>query len=247
MSFIDDICWRINERAKEAAFRLEASVGQYPSGRDTFWKVCGLISEFPDLKALAARGDIYDFDAGLDVLRNGPLAYHFRSLTFYEQQHLMAVVGQGVKPQTRRPAKPSVWLFDVYTDGSFRPKTKRMGAGWVIVGGDGEQYCEGSYPVEIPWIADSYAPEIMAVVYALNAVPDDSDVTVLTDSLMVVECMTKSRAWGVHGILLEILKKQHRRLGMVTYQHVPGHATLMYNERADQLAVSASTGKKKGA
>lgn len=144
----------------------------------------------------------------------------------------------------------------IYTDGASRGNPGLGGWAAIILAGD---YC-----MEIAGSAAKATNNQMELA-AVEAVLSDSgalswngNVTVLSDSMYVINGMTKwAKGWERNGWitsaktpvenksqwqnLLSLMKEYGARLSI---EKVKGHAGDLYNERCDELAVAAALGKK---
>jgi ribonuclease HI len=105
----------------------------------------------------------------------------------------------------------------------------------------------------------NYRMELTAALEGLRSLPDGADVTVVTDSQLMLNSMTtwlpgwKKKGWKTaagkpvkNQDLIMALEAEVNRLGSVRWHWVRGHETgagnehKALNDRADQLAVAAS-------
>lgn len=81
----------------------------------------------------------------------------------------------------KKPEPP----YEVYTDASFWWRNKNnVSIGFLIVGSEGGLYTTG-YPVEDENITDNNLAECHAVLSALQSIPENTDITIYTDSSYV--------------------------------------------------------------
>jgi ribonuclease HI len=107
---------------------------------------------------------------------------------------------------------------------------------------------EGSLPLEN---ATNQQAELLAAAYALTLLPQDSDVTIVSDSRYVVDGSQKVRRWAARDWIKDDGKiaanvPHWRRLlaalaghRSVRFEWVRGHADCVENQRADELAGAA--------
>jgi ribonuclease HI len=144
----------------------------------------------------------------------------------------------------------------IYTDGASRGNPGPGGWAAIILAGD---YCMEIAGNEKK--ATNNQMELAAVEGVLSdsgALSWDGPVTVLSDSMYVINGMTKwAKGWERNGWmtsaktpvenkiqwenLLKLMKEYGKRLSV---EKVKGHAGDLYNERCDELAVNAALGKK---
>lgn len=132
--------------------------------------------------------------------------------------------------------------FQIYTDGSCLPN--RQGAWAYVILRDGNILFEVA---GFEKVTDALRMEIQAAAFALAELPARSTVTVFTDSLILVETMTRDiHKWRDAGWtrksgrpilnpdLIHQLDAQSRRL-KIAWRWVRAHAGLALNERCDQM------------
>ncbi len=139
---------------------------------------------------------------------------------------------------------------DIYTDGSCRSNPGPGGWGAVLVyKGTEKELCGGEAETT------NNRMELTAVIKALQALKEECEITLTSDSRYVLDAITNGWAvgWQKNGwkkadkspalnpdlweILLNEIKK-HK----ITYVWVKGHAGHPYNERCDKMA-QAESGK----
>lgn len=145
--------------------------------------------------------------------------------------------------------------IELWTDGSSLGNGKKEcfgGAGAILIFNGKEK--ELSQP--LPNYTNNQA-EIYACILGLNALTESCKVNLYTDSNYVLKGMTewihgwKRKGWKTQNkgdvknkdlwIKLDNLCQKHE----VTFIKVAAHCGIEYNERADRLAVSASSSLKK--
>ncbi len=140
-------------------------------------------------------------------------------------------------PSTSSSNAPSTAPVIAYTDGSGSTGDKDAGAGVVIFDG----------PVRRELSAflgkgTNNRAELAAVLIALRQTPAERPLVLRTDSEFALGMATKG--WTVrqhHALVAEIRERLQGR--DVRFEHVPGHAGIPGNERADQLANEARKGR----
>ena len=129
----------------------------------------------------------------------------------------------------------------VWTDGSFSPRTRRGGWAWVSRTGWNAGACENG--------VSSEAMELRAILEALRNNP--GPLVIYTDHIASVgkfsQDQLRLREWLAgarrdrtsleHGLRVLIHDELADR--QVRFQHVRGHSGDRYNERADRLAKNA--------
>ena len=125
--------------------------------------------------------------------------------------------------------------YHVYTDGSCdNVHTKVGGSGYIILkdGNVVKMKNKGFYPTT------NNRMELLAIISALNSLPEKSDAIVFTDSkycIRVLDGYQHEKNQDLIGLFIKIRKP----LGKVFFQWVKGHNGNEYNEMADELAFSA--------
>ena len=133
---------------------------------------------------------------------------------------------------------------DIYTDGSCRSNPGPGGWGAILVyKGAEKELCGGEATTT------NNRMELTAVIKALQALKEECEVTLTSDSRYVIDAITNgwAQGWQKNGwkkadkspalnpdlweILLNEIKK-HK----ITYVWVKGHAGHPYNERCDKMA-----------
>lgn len=122
-----------------------------------------------------------------------------------------------------------------HTDGSCEPNPGPGGYGYVIELPEGTVLEGGGY---MPDTTNNRA-EMMAVIEALRALPENSKVLVYSDSQLVIKCLAGEWKRKANGDLWAILDKECKRHAEVKMEWVKGHRGNPGNERADQLAGEA--------
>ncbi len=143
---------------------------------------------------------------------------------------------------------------EIFTDGACRGNPGPGGWGAVIRSGAHEKELSGGEP-----LTTNNRMEYTAALEGLRALPDGSDVVIVTDSRLMLDSMTKwIHGWRRKGWrtaagapvknqdLLLALDVEIARHAQVRWHWVRGHETgarhahKALNDRADRLAVAAS-------
>jgi ribonuclease HI len=134
--------------------------------------------------------------------------------------------------------------FSAYTDGSlsqFR-NTKYMGFGWTLQGSNNQQYTFQGQTNNFP---SSTRAEITAILTLIVIIPDNSSITIFTDSQAALQAINKSfhispsqglRKYKNWPLLDKIIETCHNRNIHLTLEKVLAHAGIPGNEKADLLA-----------
>jgi ribonuclease HI len=136
----------------------------------------------------------------------------------------------------------------VFTDGSSSPNPGPGGWGFVwVAGGEVRAQGHGEDPA-----TTNNRMELTALIRAYQALPEDAYVTVLTDSRLCVDTITKwapgweRRGWKRKGGEIKNLELVQELLGLFrAHPHCPlewiaAHAGNLWNEYADSLATAWS-------
>ena len=154
-------------------------------------------------------------------------------------------------PVEQRPGEALIW-----TDGACSGNPGPGGWAAIVIGADGgdpEEHSGGE-----PQTTNNRM-ELTAALEGLRSLPDGADVTVVTDSQLMLNSMTvwlpgwKRKGWKTaagkpvkNQDLIVALEAEVNRLGNVRWHWVRGHETgagnehKALNDRADQLAVAAA-------
>lgn len=150
-----------------------------------------------------------------------------------------------------KPPEPTRDMIEVYTDGGCGYRRTSIGAwAYVMVGPDGKvTEATGTDPE-----TTNNRMEMMAVISALQALPNDAEAVIYADSEYVIKGVTVwCRNWLRNGWknsagndvinrdLWEVLIPLFKAHTAVTFKHVRGHTGVPMNERCDQLCTSAMT------
>jgi ribonuclease HI len=136
-------------------------------------------------------------------------------------------------PPAPSPGRDGEWI--VYTDGACSGNPGPAGSGMVVIAPDGKIH-EG---YEYLGSATNNVAEITGVLLGLEAVPKEAkSVAVHTDSKYAIGVL--SLGWKPK-VNAELIRRTREALKgrTVRFVHVPGHAGVPMNERADELAREA--------
>lgn len=125
-------------------------------------------------------------------------------------------------------------VHQAYTDGSSLGNPGV--AGWAVLL-DGKPYSG-----KIEHATNNYA-EMLAVQKALELVPPNSDIQIVTDSKLVIGWFTRS--WKINNKKIKIIKNECDTLRdsktlKVSFKKTKGHASDKMNNRVDELARSTA-------
>ena len=205
------------------------------------------------LKRKSAREKAEEWSHSFDCHQRSPLSYFSlrpweRGLSRGEVHPYLPGVDtkSSIPPEeigaiaTRR-ARELCSQYNIYTDGSASNGTTKGGAGVVVTSGDAEQpTIVANLQQRGAAITCSYDEELramqMAVDWSNNNVPDNSSVTVFTDSQSLCIAL-KGTSPAVDRLRRAIsTAKPH-----ITIQWVPGHCGVPGNEMADEAAKAAAS------
>jgi cyclic pyranopterin phosphate synthase len=128
-------------------------------------------------------------------------------------------------------------VITIYTDGSCLGNPGPGGWGAVVIDDGNRRSLHGNDPE-----TTNNRMEIKAVVEGLKSIPENSDVTVFSDSSYVINTMTKNWKRKKNNDMWELLDKEVSSR-TVSWTWVKGHAGDPLNEEADRLAHGEATGK----
>jgi ribonuclease HI len=135
----------------------------------------------------------------------------------------------------------NLMVIDFFTDGACpgngRPGGGKMGAG--IVGRSGAMSREWAIPLGQ---GTNQQAELLAIREALSKVREraTTHVRIHTDSAYAIGCLTKRWNVKANRELVEEVRALVRECGRFEMLKVAGHAGVVENERADELAVRAA-------
>jgi len=128
-------------------------------------------------------------------------------------------------------------MITIYTDGACIGNPGPGGWGAVISGDGPKRSLHGRDPD-----TTNNRMEILAVIKGLEDLPENSDITVYSDSSYVINTMTKNWKRNKNQDLWETLDEEVGKRN-VQWVWVKGHAGDPLNEEADHLAHSEAVGK----
>lgn len=127
-------------------------------------------------------------------------------------------------------------MIEVYTDGAYSSSRNQGGLGIVFIKDD----------KVIAKFSKTYKNttnnrmELMAVIIALQSIKDENEITIYSDSMYVIGTATQGwkrkknlDLWEKYDAVIDSFKT-------VTFKHVKGHSTNMFNNLCDEMAVAAS-------
>lgn len=130
----------------------------------------------------------------------------------------------------------------IITDGAYSSLRDQGGIGIIFLLNDQQIF---EYSKMYKHVTNNKM-ELAAVIVALRMLKKEVDsITVITDSQYVIGCATLGWQRKKNKRLWEEFDKQYKRVSelcpKIEFKHVKGHSGSYWNERADKLAVSAST------
>ena len=127
-------------------------------------------------------------------------------------------------------------MIEVYTDGAYSSSRNQGGLGIVFIKDD----------KVIAKFSKTYKNttnnrmELMAVIIALQSIKDENEITIYSDSMYVIGTATLGwkrkknlDLWEKYDAVIDSFKT-------VTFKHVKGHSTNVFNNLCDEMAVAAS-------
>ena len=127
-------------------------------------------------------------------------------------------------------------MIEVYTDGAYSSSRNQGGLGIVFIKDD----------KVIAKFSKTYKNttnnrmELMAVIIALQSIKDENEITIYSDSMYVIGTATQGwkrkknlDLWEIYDAVIDSFKT-------VTFKHVKGHSTNVFNNLCDEMAVAAS-------
>lgn len=132
-------------------------------------------------------------------------------------------------------------ILECYTDGAYKPSTKKGGVGIVFIINNKKVY---EYQKQIVNTTNNKC-ELLAVIIALNSISKPlKSCIIYSDSQYVLGCINDGwkrkkniKYWELFDKTLE---KAKSFCSDITFTWVKGHADNTYNNIADKLAVEAS-------
>lgn len=128
-------------------------------------------------------------------------------------------------------------MYIVYTDGAYSSSRGQGGCSFIILNENKEQIIE--YAKAFTNCTNNQM-EMLACIIALESIKVPSRVLIYSDSMYVVGTYTKN--WK-RKKNLKLWKRFDKAIAFhkeVTFQHVYGHQNNEFNNKCDDLAVSAS-------
>lgn len=127
-------------------------------------------------------------------------------------------------------------MIEVYTDGAYSSSRNQGGLGIVFIK-DNKVIAKFSKTYKN---TTNNRMELMAVIIALQSIKDENEITIYSDSMYVIGTATQGwkrkknlDLWEKYDAVIDSFKT-------VTFKHVKGHATNMFNNLCDEMAVTAS-------
>lgn len=134
-------------------------------------------------------------------------------------------------------------VVHAYADGSGTTADRSSGAGVVVLWPG----CQPQLIHENAGLGTNNHAELYAIQRVLRAVPDSSQrICIHSDSEWAMGAAREDSTWNVQANrdLVQAIRMelQTYRSGRVTFEHVPGHAGVLWNEVADRLARAGRLG-----
>ena len=127
-------------------------------------------------------------------------------------------------------------MIEVYTDGAYSSSRNQGGLGIVFIK-DNKVIAKFSKTYKN---TTNNRMELMAIIIALQSIKDENEITIYSDSMYVIGTATQGwkrkknlDLWEKYDAVIDSFKT-------VTFKHVKGHSTNMYNNLCDEMAVAAS-------
>ena len=127
-------------------------------------------------------------------------------------------------------------MIEVYTDGAYSSSRNQGGLGIIFIK-DNKVIAKFSKTYKN---TTNNRMELMAVIIALQSIKDENEITIYSDSMYVIGTATQGwkrkknlDLWEKYDAVIDSFKT-------VTFKHVKGHSTNMFNNLCDEMAVSAS-------
>lgn len=127
-------------------------------------------------------------------------------------------------------------MIEVYTDGAYSSSRNQGGLGIVFIK-DNKVIAKFSKTYKN---TTNNRMELMAIIIALQSIKDENEITIYSDSMYVIGTATQGwkrkknlDLWEKYDAVIDSFKT-------VTFKHVKGHSTNMFNNLCDEMAVAAS-------
>ena len=127
-------------------------------------------------------------------------------------------------------------MIEVYTDGAYSSSRNQGGLGIVFIK-DNKVIAKFSKTYKN---TTNNRMELMAVIIALQSIKDENEITIYSDSMYVIGTATQGwkrkknlDLWEKYDAVIDSFKT-------VTFKHVKGHSTNVFNNLCDEMAVTAS-------
>ena len=127
-------------------------------------------------------------------------------------------------------------MIEVYTDGAYSSSRNQGGLGIVFIK-DNKVIAKFSKTYKN---TTNNRMELMAVIIALQSIKDENEITIYSDSMYVIGTATQGwkrkknlDLWEKYDAVIDSFKT-------VTFKHVKGHSTNIFNNLCDEMAVAAS-------
>lgn len=127
--------------------------------------------------------------------------------------------------------------YNIWCDGSYKPKLNIGGLGTVIISQNNE---EVEHHKLLEPCENSYSAEFLAIVFSLSKLPDNSSAQIYSDCLSAVNnakrILKKRNEPKNNQESHNLLKLELNRLGEIKIDWVKGHNQNPFNVRADRLS-----------
>ena len=127
-------------------------------------------------------------------------------------------------------------MIEVYTDGAYSSSRNQGGLGIVFIK-DNKVIAKFSKTYKN---TTNNRMELMAIITALQSIKDENEITIYSDSMYVIGTATQGwkrkknlDLWEKYDAVIDSFKT-------VTFKHVKGHSTNVFNNLCDEMAVAAS-------
>lgn len=127
-------------------------------------------------------------------------------------------------------------MIEVYTDGAYSSSRNQGGLGIVFIK-DNKVIAKFSKTYKN---TTNNRMELMAVIIALQSIKDENEITIYSDSMYVIGTATQGWKRKKNLDLWEKYDAVTDSFKTVTFKHVKGHSTNMFNNLCDEMAVAAS-------